>query len=238
MKLKTIVTQLLVILPCLSAVAQTGGGSDTFTDKRDNKTYRTVRIGNLTWMAENMNFHTDSSWCYDNADSNCLRYGRLYTWNAAKAACPAGWRLPTEDDWDNLSRVVGGRLIEKKNRDGYADAYYIYYIRDRYWDVAGGELKSKTGWVDPSGRPSGNGTDEFGFSALPGGKRSFNPNNPDRDYFQDVGESGRWWSATDSGGGLAYGRGIYSHLDEVNWLEYGKSHGISVRCSRGEPSVK
>ncbi|MDR0331332.1 MAG: fibrobacter succinogenes major paralogous domain-containing protein [Chitinispirillales bacterium] len=225
MKTKNIVVLILIVLPCFSAVAQTVG---TFTDERDNKTYRTVRIGNITWMAENLNFHTDNSWCYDNADSNCLRYGRLYTLDAAKTACPAGWRLPTEDDWDNLSQAASGRLVEKKGGDGYADDY----VWDRHWDVAGGKLKSKTDWVGMYGKPNGNGTDEIGFSALPGGKRSFNPNNPDRDYFKDIGEHGRWWSAPDSGGNRAYIRGIYSHLDEVNWLEYDRRHGISVRCVR------
>jgi uncharacterized protein (TIGR02145 family)/uncharacterized repeat protein (TIGR02543 family) len=82
----------------------------------------TVRIGNLTWMAENLNCETSNSWCYDNNPANCAIYGRLYTWDAAMIACPAGWRLPTRADWDDLVSAAGGS------------------------SVAGRNLKSQTGW--------------------------------------------------------------------------------------------
>jgi uncharacterized protein (TIGR02145 family) len=110
-----------------------------FTDSRDGQNYRTVRIGNLTWMAENLNFITNDSWCLNNRGSNCEVFGRLYTWEAAVSACPAGWRLPDTADVDRLIRVAGGGRM------------------------AGRNLKSRTGWNN-----RGNGIDHFGFSALPG----------------------------------------------------------------------
>ena len=164
---------------------------NVFTDIRDNKRYRTVRIGNKTWMAENLNFETGNSWCYNNNLSNCAKYGRLYTWDAAMRACPSGWRLPTRGDWNNLVSVAGG-------------------------NVAGRRLKSRT--------PDWNGTDDFGFSALPGGSRFTDGG------FSNVGSFGYWWSATEGGSGYAYYRGMGSGYEDVDENDNGKSSGFSVRC--------
>jgi uncharacterized protein (TIGR02145 family) len=112
----------------------------TFTDNRDGQTYKTVTIGTQTWMAQNINYKTDSSWCYKNADSNCVKYGRLYYWNTAKTVCPNGWKLPDTADWNRLVVTVGGEKI------------------------GGKKLKSKSGWYE-----NRNGTDDFGFSLLPSG---------------------------------------------------------------------
>jgi len=118
-----------------------GIAASVLTDERDGKTYRTVRIGNNRWMAENLNYKTDYSFCYGNDNSNCDKYGRLYDWNAAMDACPAGWVLPGRDHWNDLFWAAdGGNYVASK------------------------KLKSKTGWND-----KGNGVDRFSFSALPGG---------------------------------------------------------------------
>jgi uncharacterized protein (TIGR02145 family) len=119
-----------------------GGGGSTkgsFTDARDGQTYGTVKIGNQTWMAKNLNFDADGSACYRNEESNCVTYGRLYKWEAAMTACPSGWHLPTKDEWDILTNSVGGRSVEAEH------------------------LRAASGWS------VNNGQDTYGFAALPGG---------------------------------------------------------------------
>jgi len=95
------------------------------------------------------------------ADS-CEKYGRLYDWDAAKKACPSGWHLPSDAEWTALENYVGGS------------------------SVAGTKLKSTSGWYN-----NGNGMDEVGFSALPGG------HGTDYNSFRSAGNIGNWWSATE-----------------------------------------
>jgi uncharacterized protein (TIGR02145 family) len=114
-----------------------GGG---FTDSRDGKKYKTVKIGEQVWMAENLNYAINSSVCYDNDQANCEKYGRLYNWETAMKSCPNGWHLPSKEEWDKLISAVGGE------------------------ETAGKKLKAKSGWNE-----DGNGTDDYGFAALSGG---------------------------------------------------------------------
>jgi uncharacterized protein (TIGR02145 family) len=144
-----------------------------FTDSRDNKVYRKVKIGGKTWMAENLNYATSSSGCdeegncnvysacYDEKEGYCAIYGRLYNWSAAETACPTGWHLPSDAEWTMLTDFVGGE------------------------GIAGKKLKSSAGWIK-----NGNGTNEYLFSALPGGSTAENG-----DFFGD-GSYGSWWTAT------------------------------------------
>ena len=120
--------------------------STTFVDLRDTKTYKLATIGGKVWMAENLNYQPSTSegnWCYGNNNSNCTKYGRLYTWNVAKTACPSGWHLPTRQEWGNLATSVGGTGTYGAN------------------GAAGTKLKAA----------SFGGTDDYGFSALLGGYR-------------------------------------------------------------------
>lgn len=138
---------LTIFLTSLWAVALTGCDGN-LTD-RDGNTYKTVKIGSQTWMAENLKVRTEDSWCYKDMESNCQKYGRLYSWDAAKVACPAGWHLPGKGEFEALFFAVGSE------------------------DVAGKKLKSTSGWDEYEGK-SGNGDDAFGFSALPAGHRYYN----------------------------------------------------------------
>jgi uncharacterized protein (TIGR02145 family) len=181
--------------------------SNSLTDKRDGQTYRTVKIGQQTWMAQNLNYKTDNSWCYGNSDDNCEKYGRLYNWNTATTACPAGWKLPDTADWRMLVTTAGGQ------------------------ETAGKKLKSKSGWDDYQGQ-NGNGTDDYGFSALPGGYRS--SDEPFR-YAGNYG--GNWWTATEDDDNSAYYLYMNYYIDGVggwNRPAY-KSGGLSVRCIADRP---
>ena len=110
------------------------------TDYRDGQTYRVVDIGSQTWMAENLKYAIARSGCFLDEDRNCLNYGRLYSWNAAMEACPAGWHLPNNAEWLTLFLSVGGQ------------------------EIAGNALKSTFGWTG-----NGGGSNAYGFSAISAG---------------------------------------------------------------------
>ena len=110
--------------------------------KAYGKEYKTVVIGTQQWMAENLNYAADDSYCYNGTASNCTKYGRLYEWMSALGACPAGWHLPTKAEWGMLFDAIGG-----KTHAGYM-------------------LKSASGW-----NSDGNGRDAYYFSAMPAGDR-------------------------------------------------------------------
>jgi uncharacterized protein (TIGR02145 family) len=212
----------------------------SFPDSRDGKTYKTVKIGRQTWMAENLNYQTEESWCYgeggrtvfigppldkertrlsdDEVQANCNTYGRLYTLNAAKTVCPAGWKLPDTADWDKLRRAAG----------------YVMWGGNE-----GKKLKSTSGWDDFCGGTMVNdssricnGTDDYGFSALPGGYMS-----DTHEFYSNAGQVGSWWTSTMGYGDQYYMVFIDNHfgsiLDMVGWGDRDPHHGYSVRCIQG-----
>lgn len=77
-----------------------------FHDSRDGKTYGTMDFNGKLWMAENLNFAMNGSSCYENQPENCEKYGRLYTWDQAMAACPKGWRLPNNADFEQIKNSM------------------------------------------------------------------------------------------------------------------------------------
>ena len=109
----------------------------TMTDSRDGNSYKTITIGDQTWMAENL-AHKPAAGAFNTLmDINSNR-NYLYSWNTAIKVCPTGWHLPNNKDWNHFSEMLGGT------------------------EVAGVKMKSKTGWKD-----NGNGTNEIGFDAYP-----------------------------------------------------------------------
>jgi uncharacterized protein (TIGR02145 family) len=191
----------------------------SFSDPRDGKTYKTIKIGTQTWMAENLNISsfrngdlipeaktneewvkTAPAWCYyENDPKNEAKYGKLYNWYAMidpRGLAPVGWHMPFESEWETLNKTLGGIA------------------------AAGTKMKSTGGWDD-----NGNGTNESGFSGFPGGSRQ------NEGTFLNIGTMGFWWSTSGSASGY-----ISHTLNNVNsyfgWGE-GKdnfSFGYSIRC--------
>ncbi len=190
--------------------------SNYFTDSRNGQKYRSVKIGGKAWMAENLNYQTGNSWCYDNDNFNCKIYGRLYDWRTAKTACPAGWHLPSSKEWDNLLQAVGGKKFAPDD-DGCDDGC------SDMWKIAGKKLKSTSGWRD-----NGNGMDAYGFSALPSGYRVVS--DVEAPFYTGVGESSGWWTTTVAGDGWSVLRSVYYGHDYVSDDVQLGVMGLSVRC--------
>ena len=212
---------------------------DSMIDPRDKKVYKVVKIEvpdsnySQVWMAENLNY-ADSvktpslkgrNWCYNNDEKNCKVGGRYYSWAAAidsvalandskeplvcgygkkcgldravQGICPDGWHLPSIYEWGLLSVALGSG------------------------GVAGEPLKALTGW-DYAGTPDNNGTDLYGFAALPTGRKI------SATSWQKVGSDVYYWSATEYS--VDYGRYSYTYQNS-------KSYGQSVRCVKGDPST-
>jgi len=197
---------------------------NVLTDKRDNKKYKTVVINTQTWMAENLNYNASGSKCYGEGETtslrdkkgkftkgpkyssaeiqaHCQKYGRLYDWKTALKACPSGWHLPTNKEWNELHN--------------YANMYA---------SGAGIHLRATSGWNEED-----NGTDNFGFAALPSGEYS---------YYSGYG--GYWWSSSELMSSDAYRWSIHYRFDrmsivpsiyEVVGLDgIDKSTLLNVRC--------
>jgi uncharacterized protein (TIGR02145 family) len=179
-------------------------GDNTLT--YGTQTYKTVKIGTQTWMAENLNYDVKGSKCYDNKPDNCAKYGRLYNWETAMKICPKGWHLPSNAEWDKLYRFVDGNggIASKRPYDS---------------PTAGKYLKASSGW-----NIKGNGTDNYGFSALPGGSGNSGGS------FSLVGYDGRWWSASMGNSGNAYYRTMSYSNERTYWYSIFKSFLFSVRC--------
>ena len=175
------------------------GNPNTMTDKRDSKVYKTVKIGTQIWMAENLNYAGDG-FCYEDNPDNCKKWGRLYTWDEAQNACPEGWHLPSKAEWKTLMDAVGGE------------------------DKAGIALKAKNSWKEYEGK-SGNGTDAFGFSALPAGIGFLN------ERYIDADEYAIFWSSTEvDSDDIVYYIDLSYYVESARQYLDIKYHAFSVRC--------
>lgn len=179
----------------------------TFTDVRDGKTYKSIKIGNQVWMAENLAYQTASgSRYYIDNEIDGAKYGRLYTWDAAIQAVPDGWHLPTDAEWKQMEMVLGMSQTEADGFDGRGTN-------------EGARLKSRSGWAE-----DGNGTDEVGFLALPGG---FYANSGS---YLAVIWYGYWWTSTESNSSSAFFRVLVSNDSKIHRKLSFKGDGFSVRC--------
>ena len=219
--MRRIMARVLIILAALSAAAfAQQGATGTFTDSRDGQTYRTVRIGNQTWMAENLNYDVpdvSTDVCYNNNPTSCNTYGRLYDWATVmglpstcnsntcasqvqtrhQGICPAGWHVPSDAEWTALINFVGGE------------------------STAGTKLKYWSGWNTSGGYIPG--TNDYGFSALPGGYWWSGS-------FFNVGGYGNWWSATEYGATRARYRYMIYDASDVYRSNLTKTCRFSLRC--------
>jgi uncharacterized protein (TIGR02145 family) len=200
------------------------------TDVRDGNHYNVVKIGDQVWMAENLMYlpsvvgpGTGSEitpyfyvYDYDGTDVNAAKatanyttYGVLYNWPAAMEACPDGWHLPSDAEWEQLAQYI-------------SDQKGPYSKSSDDWQEVGKHLKETSGWGS-----GGNGTDDFGFSALPGGYREIPVI-----FFDAVGYYGYWWSSTECNSGYAWFRYLNYSPSDFSRYYISKDYGFSVRCVR------
>jgi len=207
--------------------------------------YKTVKIGKQVWMAQNLNYDvpgTATDVCYGYKAENCVKYGRLYNWATAMALplkcngilsaddadcaiktpyhqgiCPAGWHIPSNERW-NVIRNDDSKLKAKSGWPNYFD--------DPCESVHDGRIPgcNKQGVMRSS-----NGTDNYGFAALPsGGGFPYDG----KLSFGNIGFSGYWWSASELGANTAVGRMIYHTYtgDESDGIDNDKNNLYSIRC--------
>jgi uncharacterized protein (TIGR02145 family) len=193
----------------------------------DGNVYHTVKIGSQVWMVENLKVTsyndgtpiplvtdqaewtsmTGPGYCwYDNEEATYKNtYGALYNWHTVNTGklCPEGWHVPTDEEWTTLCEYLDGDTI------------------------AGGKLKAKGTIEDGDGlwdSPNEGATDEYGFSALPGGGRYFNG------VFGWMGHYGTCWTSTESSANNAYVRYMRYNYKVLVRDQYDKKTGYSVRC--------
>jgi len=230
----------ILLLTCVAVFAQQ---KDTFTDSRDGKTYKTVKIGKQVWMAQNLDYHGSDGYlglCYGANPKkeimnleNCKSYGRLYDWKEANQACPKGWHLPNNDEWQTLVDFAGGKEIAGKKlkaKSGWKE--YDFSEKNpgspkcKWTEQTEKQIDNRGRVISPAGvvEHDNCATDEFGFSALPGGDGGSDGS------FRNVGSYGGWWSANGYGSFDAYHRNMNYYSVSAYWYNSHKASLFSVRC--------
>jgi uncharacterized protein (TIGR02145 family) len=170
-----------------------------------------VTIGTQTWMAQNLNYKVDSSWCYAGMADSCKKYGRLYDWAATmgldtsynhnlwsgtlphQGVCPGGWHVPSEAEWGTLTKNVDSA-------------------------TSGTKLKSTSGWY------TNTGTDDYGFRILPAGYRL------NATYFSDIGDNAYFWTASEYYKSESWHRYFNYTFSYVQHFSIDKLTPMSIRC--------
>jgi len=175
-----------------------------FTDSRDGKKYKIVKIYEQIWMAENLAYKANNGcFVYEDDESNIGKYGYYYNWETAKNVCPNGYHLPSDKEWEQLAEY-----INKKNDSGVKES-------DGNWKNAGQFLKT-TDWED-------NGTDKYGFAALPGGyilgKISIGK-----------GSTAKWWTSSSESNSYAWFRYLLYDNNILGRSSNDINDSFSIRC--------
>lgn len=211
---------------CFTVTAVAGGGNEnegTFTDERDGKVYKWIKIGDQIWMAENLAYNGPDAdgnsiygiYAYNDNEDNVATYGRLYMWDAAMAACPAGWHLPTDTEWNILINYLAA--------NGYGLEENATYVAKALASTTGWELSPYEG--NPGNNPESNNSS--GFTAIPGGTRDATGS------FWYMGRNATWWTATETSPGsyLATYKEVYFAAPWVYTYAYNfKQNAYGVRC--------
>jgi len=203
----------------------------------DGNVYKTVRIGDQWWMAENLRVKkyrngtniyynasmtptewaglTTGAYCNLN-DSHIPANGSLYNWYAIVhpgGLAPEGWRIPTDEDWKKLERFIGMHA-DTINLSGWRGTHEGEKLKSR--------ISEKFSWkLDPNM----NHTNQYGFTAFPGGLRLFNGS-----FGESGGSAGFWWSSTEAGNGNAWYRYLDYRVGGVFRYFAPKASGYSIRC--------
>lgn len=208
----------------LFSVAQSAPVKGSFKDDRDGKTYKTIKLGKQTWMAENLNLHMDDSWCYERKIDNCKKYGRLYTWKKAEKACPVGWHLPSRSEWRDLTAYVSEN---SKSKPGNAlrtkDDWKTKKKKKKIFDQHTGEPI----YLDEY-ESINTGTDDIGFAALPAGYVAKDGARSDK-----IKERALFWSSSREKGKKskkAYARMLEFGDETFHENLYSTDNAFSVRC--------
>ncbi|CAA6813073.1 MAG: Unknown protein [uncultured Aureispira sp.] len=214
-------TLLLIFLFCNVAILWTACTKEnpkvctsSFVDERDGTEYCMTTIGTQVWMADNLQFASDSN-AYLNVSSpttvNAV-YGRLYTFSEANQACPNGWHLPTDEEWKTMEIALGMSAVEA---DG---------LNDRGTDE-GARLKSVENWTS-SLNAGVEGTNSSGFNAFPSGEW-----NPSFGPFFHLGEEASYWTASVSDTtGAAWMRALTYDKSTVKRSYATQKMGFACRC--------
>jgi len=192
-------------------VKQESSNLEDFTDPRDNEKYRTVTINGKTWFAQNLRYKGDfkesESCSPENNPIYDKSFGRFYTWDAAKRACPAGWRLPTPQEWDELARYMEGK---------YGSNYRKQLIAPIPWN-GGQQLEGFDGDLE-------------NFSVLPAGFAVSSNNTLNaKDCDKQVGFSTRFWTGSKSNA-----RSLDRNDESLHSVTTSPDWGFSVRCVKKE----
>lgn len=188
----------------------------SYTDLRNGFTYDIIEVGNLEWFAQNLAW--DGAGCpYLNSIILDRYFGRYYTWNEAVAACPEGWRLPSNDDWTDLASAVSGKAVTFDDDDDWAGVgekltVQAYFLKEEMWEYWPKNLHTNTvGW---NGLPLGFVFQKTGAA-------------------QDQGSYAAFWSAGEASANLAYYRYVYETKGEMPFATAPKEDiSMSVRCVR------